>query len=186
MRRIIISMITFITMLFTPIGIANAHPEEQYQSAPEINQILEKETKILLKFVKLGPDKVARFDENLAKKYKLDQHYLDLGRLFNQFSYSRNNRIGFNEPGYETNGIPVYGNWCGPGYGKGSPVDRLDIACMHHDKCYERVGYLKCSCDQDLIDEIDRNYYRMAQGKERNVASAIRTYFIIQKAWCRW
>jgi hypothetical protein len=53
-------------------------------------------------------------------------------------------------------GIPVHGNWCGPGHGAGQPVDRLDMSCMHHDQCYDRKGYLDCGCDQALVSEIDR------------------------------
>lgn len=52
--------------------------------------------------------------------------------------------------------IPVHGNWCGPGHGGGRPVDRLDEACMQHDQCYDRKGYLDCGCDQTLVSEIDR------------------------------
>ncbi len=45
-------------------------------------------------------------------------------------------------------GIPVYGNWCGPGHsGPGAPIDDLDACCMTHDRCYDREGYLDCGCD---------------------------------------
>jgi RHS repeat-associated protein len=30
-------------------------------------------------------------------------------------------------------------HWCGPG-GGGTPVNALDIACMNHDRCYDRIG----------------------------------------------
>lgn len=30
----------------------------------------------------------------------------------------------------------VHGNWCGPNYGAGVPVDDLDRACMRHDMAY--------------------------------------------------
>jgi hypothetical protein len=31
--------------------------------------------------------------------------------------------------------VPIYGNWCGPGYGSGTPVDQIDDACRIHDQC---------------------------------------------------
>lgn len=51
-------------------------------------------------------------------------------------------------------GIPVHGNWCGPGHGGGQPVDELDVACMQHDQCYDRKGYLDCGCDKKLVGNI--------------------------------
>lgn len=52
-------------------------------------------------------------------------------------------------------GLPVHGNWCGPGHGGGQPVDELDAACMRHDQCYDRNGYFNCRCNQALVNEID-------------------------------
>jgi hypothetical protein len=51
-------------------------------------------------------------------------------------------------------GVPVYGNWCGPGHGgeSGPPIDPVDQVCCRHDKCYDQRGYLDCSCNQDLLD----------------------------------
>jgi hypothetical protein len=51
-------------------------------------------------------------------------------------------------------GIPVYGNWCGPGHGgeSGPPIDPVDQVCCRHDKCYDQRGYFDCSCNQDLVN----------------------------------
>ncbi len=53
-----------------------------------------------------------------------------------------------------TAGIPVYGNWCGPGHGgeSGPPIDPVDQVCCRHDKCYDQRGYFDCLCDQDLLN----------------------------------
>jgi len=59
-------------------------------------------------------------------------------------------------------GLPVYGNWCGPGHGGGTPVDDLDKACMKHDKCYDRNGYFDCDCDRQLKVDVAR---AMARGR---------------------
>ncbi|WP_099188416.1 phospholipase A2 family protein [Tepidibacter mesophilus] len=53
-------------------------------------------------------------------------------------------------------GLPVYGNWCGPGHGGGTPIDKVDEACMVHDKCYGKEGYFNCDCDKALTTEIRR------------------------------
>jgi len=54
--------------------------------------------------------------------------------------------------------MPIYGNWCGPGYpkkGENPPtIDELDCACMIHDKCYEKRGYYNCQCDVELVRDI--------------------------------
>ncbi len=48
-------------------------------------------------------------------------------------------------------GLPIYGNWCGPGYGSGTPTDEVDACCMVHDHCYDAHGYFHCDCDHALI-----------------------------------
>ncbi|MEA2337943.1 MAG: hypothetical protein QOE82_1950 [Thermoanaerobaculia bacterium] len=56
--------------------------------------------------------------------------------------------------------VPIWGNWCGPGYPKPGqnpkPVDVLDEACKAHDLCYEKSGYSACACDQQLVKTVDR------------------------------
>jgi hypothetical protein len=48
--------------------------------------------------------------------------------------------------------IPIYGNWCGPGFGgPGSPIDAVDQACCRHDKCFDANGFDDCKCNRDLI-----------------------------------
>ncbi|RCK69952.1 hypothetical protein DT076_08035 [Desertihabitans brevis] len=75
-------------------------------------------------------------------------------------------------------GIPVWGNWCGPGHGSGEPVDTLDTLCMHHDLCYRERGYFDCACDARLKAEIARHADRMATG-ERLMAAAITAAFSV-------
>jgi hypothetical protein len=54
--------------------------------------------------------------------------------------------------------FPVYGNWCGPNHPqKGTnpqPIDRTDLACKNHDKCYEEYGYLNSYCDETIINQL--------------------------------
>lgn len=50
-----------------------------------------------------------------------------------------------------TDGIPIYGNWCGPGYGSGTPIDGMDYCCKLHDNCYGSQCYSSCFCNGGLI-----------------------------------
>ena len=54
--------------------------------------------------------------------------------------------------------FPVYGNWCGLDHPKKGTnpvaIDKTDLACQHHDKCYEVNGYLNKNCDENLIAEL--------------------------------
>ena len=52
-------------------------------------------------------------------------------------------------------GIPIYGRWCGPGFGgSGPPIDKVDQVCCLHDKCYDDRGYFDCSCDHELLQRM--------------------------------
>lgn len=64
--------------------------------------------------------------------------------------------------------LPIWGNYCGPGYGSkdGSlpATDILDQGCKAHDSCYKtswgQTG-VNCECNQRLINHIDRNINNM-------------------------
>jgi Phospholipase A2 len=75
-------------------------------------------------------------------------------------------------------GIPVYGNYCGPGYGSGDPVDAVDYACCVHDHCYHDRGYFDCSCNHNLIESMysaQANPYVSSYGKA--MALVMATFF---------
>ncbi|WP_192855894.1 hypothetical protein [Tardiphaga robiniae] len=54
-----------------------------------------------------------------------------------------------------TNGANlVHGNYCGLGSRPGkSPIDALDVACMHHDACTPPSGIPDCDCNIQLREE---------------------------------
>lgn len=56
--------------------------------------------------------------------------------------------------------IPIYGNWCGPGYsGPAAPIDDIDKCCKMHDNCYKIAGKgSKYNCDMDLICCLNKHY----------------------------
>lgn len=78
--------------------------------------------------------------------------------------------------------IPVWGNYCGPGYSGENftqpAQDILDEGCRMHDKCYKWGVSLtqNCECNQALVKYIDQNKSKMT-GKMAKVAWAIKTYF---------
>ncbi len=50
----------------------------------------------------------------------------------------------------------VHGNWCGPGARSGPAIDSLDAACMEHDLCARREGWMDCGCDLAFMDTLRR------------------------------
>lgn len=119
------------------------------------------------------------FDEAAARSAGASEDVIEAGRIYNRI-------VQEDHATYRGLRIPIWGNWCGPGYGgeNGAPVDELDTACMHHDLCYASQGYFSCDCDQQLIDEIDSRWDRMKE-KEKVTAVATKGFFTIGKLWCK-
>lgn len=83
-----------------------------------------------------------------------------------------------------TSGVPIYGNWCGPGRppkGKNPPaIDTLDRGCRAHDKCYDKRGYHKCSCDREFLSYIKRNRNKMHGAKEVAASYVIQSWLSVK------
>ncbi|WP_107840095.1 hypothetical protein [Metasolibacillus meyeri] len=114
-------------------------------------------------------------DIEKAKADGLAGEYIEIGLMLNQISSSSsiNQADTVNAAGIS---IPIWGNWCGPGYGSGILKDVLDKGCQTHDKCYEDKGYFNCDCDAQLVDYIEKNFSEMAF-IEKLFAIAIKIYF---------
>ncbi len=76
--------------------------------------------------------------------------------------------------------FPIYGNWCGPYYGSGVPIDLLDKGCKNHDNCYEKKGRHKCSCDKAFLAYINKNYSKMSDSKQKAMAKVIKAWLQIK------
>lgn len=54
--------------------------------------------------------------------------------------------------------FPVYGNYCGFGYGDPTgdtpPIDAVDAVCREHDRCYALHGLFDRRCDRKLIEDM--------------------------------
>lgn len=76
--------------------------------------------------------------------------------------------------------FPIYGNWCGPNYGSGKPIDLLDKGCKNHDLCYKDKGRHRCSCDKTFLSYINSNYDKMTGTKQKAMAKVIKTWLQIK------
>lgn len=121
------------------------------------------------------------FDYQSAQNNNESPEVIEQGSLLESVS---SNYSEFNTEGYSTRsiGLPIWGNYCGPGYGgkdSDEPVtDVLDEGCRRHDQCYKWSPTLRknCKCNKDLVDYIDAHKSEMS-GTMAKVAWAIRTYF---------
>lgn len=76
--------------------------------------------------------------------------------------------------------FPIYGNWCGPHYGSGTPIDLLDAGCKKHDVCYKDRGRHKCSCDKEFLSYINDRYSKMTGAKQKSMAKVMVSWLKIK------
>lgn len=70
-------------------------------------------------------------------------------------------------------GVKIYGNWCGPKHGSGTPIDALDRICMVHDNCYDSHGYFNCKCDYNMA----RSIGKLKSAKLKIIGAPMKTWF---------
>jgi hypothetical protein len=84
-------------------------------------------------------------------------------------------------PGPGSGGLPIHGNYCGPGYGDPSgmtpPIDAVDAVCRVHDLCYGARGYFNCGCDRALISAMPTAIGRSPTPAAKAAGAAIMAYF---------
>ncbi|MHC6176610.1 hypothetical protein [Glutamicibacter endophyticus] len=174
-----IAFLASFALLVTSFGAfatsASAAPSDQSKKAAE--REITKDMESTMEFTTTRDGEVY-FDADKAESMGADAKTLEIGRLLNQYS-SAQSALGApsgGSGGVTTYGMPVWGNWCGPGHGGGRAVDTLDSLCRTHDRCYGSRGYFACSCDRNLVSGIKKNAYKMGSG-ERAMASAVSVYF---------
>ncbi|HEQ5509200.1 TPA: phospholipase [Streptococcus agalactiae] len=121
------------------------------------------------------------FNYQKAQDNNESAEVIEQGLLLESVSsnYSKSNIKGYST---RSIGLPIWGNYCGPGYGgkdSNKPAtDVLDEGCKRHDQCYKWSLTLRknCKCNKDLVDYIDAHKSQMS-GTMAKVAWAIRTYF---------
>ena len=139
----------------------------KYESMKNINTVMN--------YITITDDNLFIFNEELAKHNGEQNNIIEIGNMVEAWSLAEAN-ISTN---LTRDGIPFYGNWCGPGHGSGDPIDALDAACRTHDICYGDYGYFNCQCDYDLLLDI---YLIKADlsPTQLTAAEAIITYFMLQ------
>lgn len=132
---------------------------------------------VLQNYIFIDEDGNQKFDLEKAIKDGQNDFVLGLGEEFNELSksYAMYEETGSIAP-YA--GMPVWGNWCGPGHGGGIPNGVLDSLCMTHDLCYGQLGYFSCTCDKGLLKGISASYIFM-KSDEKRAANLIAAYFTI-------
>ena len=89
--------------------------------------------------------------------------------------------------------LSLPGNWCGPNFGSGIPIDPVDATCERHDKCYDAAvrdsagnkwaeNAAKCTCDTVLMNEVtalkaDQSSYPLLAEAARTTVDGILTVF---------
>lgn len=82
-------------------------------------------------------------------------------------------------------GFSMHGNWCGPNHPKdvnnaNDPIDILDQQCKTHDLCYVDKGEFDCSCDRNMVLNIDNTQKRNSYSpKQYLLAQNIKVHFAI-------
>lgn len=126
----------------------------------------------MLNFVEGAGTENPYFNTKAAQSAGASSETLEAGAIFNEMAASPSGVS-------PQNGIPVWGNYCGPFHGgSGLPIDVLDSYCQMHDRCYAELGYLNCVCDATLVALINNNLDKMSSNA-RPVAIAISAYFTV-------
>jgi len=134
------------------------------------NSSFEVVQEVLKQYVTISEDGV-HFNTEKAIEDGQSEFVMETGKLMNQLDQE-----------YDSSGIPIpiWGNWCGPGHGGGTPKDLLDKACMYHDLDYAKYGYFDCESDLRLITRILAWYDDMAV-LEKMMAINVFFYFKSQR-----
>jgi hypothetical protein len=116
------------------------------------------------------------FDSEKAREDHASSEVINAGEYYNYISTNNTNEVGIQ--------WKFYGNWCGPSYGSGKPIDVLDLMCKFHDQCYDktrtRKGY--CSCDRIFVREVMRNQSKMFGEAQKTAAARAVVAFVAKIA----
>ena len=166
----------FVIMICTLVLIPNSvyATTMNIVSEHKSNQIVAEDERIMKEYVTIRKDDIPYFDVDKAIKNGENKEVIEIGESFNKFSNDMN-REEDSVATLRAATIPIWGNWCGPGYGSGQPIDLLDEGCRQHDNCYVHGGN-NCNCNKRLINYINRNIGRMTGGQSI-MARAVKLYF---------
>jgi hypothetical protein len=85
-------------------------------------------------------------------------------------------------------GLPIYGNYCGPGHGNPTgltpPVDAVDAVCRAHDLCYAGTNMFNCGCDRALITSMPAAILATPCPTGKTAGAAAMAYFASSPCVC--
>jgi hypothetical protein len=84
-------------------------------------------------------------------------------------------------------GLPIYGNYCGPGHGDPTgitpPIDDVDAVCRAHDLCYKNAGSSgTCGCDGTLLTSMPAAIASTPSQQGKAAGALVQSFF--SNAWC--
>lgn len=182
MKKLLVMISSFILLFLVPISVSHANSVDVTKIKVGVSTT-EEVDKAVMKYIELSDNKYPRFNFSKALDDGASADLLQIGEVINVLH--ENEISSASKLQTRVGAFKVWGKYCGPKHsGPGKPIDILDAACKRHDDCYAKRGYLKCSCDQILINEINRDLPRMSKLAKTH-AYAIKTYMLAQKAWCK-
>lgn len=174
MKKYLISFLTLAIVLGGILQPSSAQAAEN--TIIDENSSIEAVELALEKYTTVTEEGRLNFDIELAIASGESDFIIETGKMINEIDRQYN-------PDPDTFSIaaslPIWGNWCGPGYGGGRALDYLDAACRTHDLNYAYYGYFHCASDKKLVTTISADYSKM-KAAEKVAANAVRTYFIAQ------
>ncbi len=166
--------LTFMTAILLCSGVSSVSAQASDKKVDE-NSDFEETQEVLEKYITSTEDGEVVFDVNQAKEDGQSEFIIGSGEIINQLNqeYSQEEVTTMAIP------LPIWGNWCGPGYGGGETQDLLDAACKQHDLDYAKYGYFDCDSDLRLTARIAVDRSKMGF-IEKQYASAVAAYFVTQ------
>lgn len=141
---------------------------------------LEQNVEIIMQYITVDEEGRVTFDAELAMLNQETDEIIQAG--YETEKIAEVYLMYRNDAPMQRFAVPIHGNWCGPDYGSGMPVDYLDRACQWHDFCYQDFGYWNCICDQGLLDRIERDYHLMGISEQQAAIAVVAAFETIMVA----
>lgn len=154
----------------------------QISHQQEIDKLNQEEVRLEDAYLYINSEGVVQLDIKKAIANGESEDTVEICRMANDilasYQNAEQNIDGTEEVASHVPAFAFWGNWCGPSYGSGTPIDILDEGCRRHDNCYVHGGN-NCACNQRLISYIDQNYHKMTGG-QKVAAQAVRLAFSLE------
>lgn len=167
-KKAIVYILLLLVAFMPMTSIVNAGETE------ELNRITDE----AIKYIRINEEGKPEYYREEALNNNVGKEVLEIADKTYEFMMSQYNGVGSIQP--MATAFPIYGNWCGPNYGSGTPIDLLDVGCKKHDNCYKKRGRHKCSCDKEFLQYINSRYSKMTGAKQKSMAKIMVTWLKIK------